>query len=194
LTYNCRNSKTSQKISQQPGKPSQQENITGSIPANSSVLKIMATASTELRPFLSFCSDLYLCKLPPTCLHFQCIDCDPAYIFWSIFTALTPTLFYFSIWELGIAGHELALLSTFSPLLLSISSLSFWAHTRGGLTMIQLFSFSGLAAYILHRPIHRLFAVAFSSAATVLSQAVRWRQDAYYQSIRKYSVRFSTIN
>jgi len=112
----------------------------------------------------------------------------PAYIFWSVFTSLIPTLFYFSVWELGIAGHELALLSTLSPILLSISPLLSWACSRGGLTTLHLLSFFGLAAYALNTPIHRLFIVAFATAALTIQQVVEWagvgESDVGYQGIR----------
>src|SRR5260221_5946430 len=44
-----------------------------------------------------------------------------AYVFWSLFTALIPSLFYFSVWQLSIAGSELALFSVVSPALLSLA-------------------------------------------------------------------------
>ncbi|THV03171.1 hypothetical protein K435DRAFT_748130 [Dendrothele bispora CBS 962.96] len=147
-------------------KPNKTTSVVADASATTSATPVIPDMLKELGPYTSFCSDLYL-----------------AYIFWSIFTALTPTLFYFSIWELGIAGHELALLSTLAPILLLSPFFSSWAHTRGGLTTLHLFSFSGLAAYALEKPIHRLLVVGFANLAVVLSQVVKWRQDAQYESI-----------
>ncbi|KAJ4487416.1 Frag1/DRAM/Sfk1 family-domain-containing protein [Lentinula lateritia] len=118
------------------------------------------------RPYVSFTSDLYL-----------------SYIFWSIFTSLIPTLFYFSVWELAIAGSELALFSTLSPIWLSIPTILNWAHTRGGQTIMRLLSFSGVAAYILQSPLHRLFLVAFATSAAMIPQVVSWADNPGYQSI-----------
>lgn len=107
-----------------------------------------------------------------------------AYVFWSIFTSLIPTLFYFSVWELGIAGHELALLSVLSPILLSIGPLRWWADTRGGLTTLRLLSFIGLGAYALSKPLHRLFVVAPATIIAMLPQTMLWHQnDHHHQSI-----------
>jgi hypothetical protein len=97
-----------------------------------------------------------------------------AYVFWSIFTSLIPTLFYFSVWELGIAGHELALLSTLSPILLGISPIFEWARTQAGRTYLHLLSFSGLAAYALTSPLHRLLLVTYANISAVLRLAVDW--------------------
>lgn len=99
-----------------------------------------------------------------------------------------PTLFYFSVWELAIAGAELALLSTLSPIMLSLPLLFSWARTRGGRTILHLLSFSGLAAYAFDRPIHRLLVVTFATAIVVMRQVVDWTgvdaNDCGYQSIR----------
>jgi hypothetical protein len=97
-----------------------------------------------------------------------------AYIFWSILTSLIPTLFYFSIWELGIAGHELALLSTLSPAVLGFSPILTWTETRSGRSSLQFMSFSALAAYAFHSPLVRLFMVSFGSICAVLRQVMDW--------------------
>lgn len=106
-----------------------------------------------------------------------------AYIFWSIFTSLIPTLFYFSVWELAIAGSELALFSTLSPIWLSIPTILNWAHTRGGQTIMRLLSFTGVAAYVLQSPLHRLFLVAFATSVAMIPQVVTWADNPGYQSI-----------
>jgi hypothetical protein len=113
-----------------------------------------------------------------------------AYIFWSIFTSLVPTLFYFSVWELGIAGHELALLTTLSPMLLMSPTILSWARSRKGKVALQALSFSGLAAYLLDKPIHRLLVVALATFCAVLRQSADWAavdaSEAGYQALRKF--------
>ncbi|KAF8638712.1 hypothetical protein AX17_002007 [Amanita inopinata Kibby_2008] len=119
---------------------------------------------------VSFMSDVYL-----------------SYVFWSIFTALIPTLFYFSVWELGIAGQELALVSTLTPIFLSITPLLNMLRTTRGLAMLHLLSFSGLLAYALDKPLHRLFIVSFATAVSMLLQVIDWSglsgSDIGYQAI-----------
>ncbi|KAJ3734145.1 hypothetical protein DFJ43DRAFT_1170983 [Lentinula guzmanii] len=106
-----------------------------------------------------------------------------SYIFWSVFTSLIPTLFYFSVWELAIAGSELALFSTLSPIWLSIPPVLNWVRTRSGQATMHLLSFIGVGAYILQSPLHRLFLVAFATSAAMIPQVVTWADDPAYQSI-----------
>ncbi|EGN98994.1 hypothetical protein SERLA73DRAFT_54796 [Serpula lacrymans var. lacrymans S7.3] len=87
-----------------------------------------------------------------------------AYIFWSIFTSLIPTIFYFSVWELAISGPELALLATLSPVLLGIAPLHAWASTLKGRVVLHILSLIGIGAYALHKPLHRLYAVTFANS------------------------------
>ncbi|TFY58461.1 hypothetical protein EVJ58_g6408 [Rhodofomes roseus] len=108
-----------------------------------------ATVVHRLSLVKHFVSDMYL-----------------SYIYWSIYTSLTPTLFYFSVWELGIAGHELSLLSTLSPILLGIPPFAEWCP------------------YKLESPLHRLFVVAFATSVVNIGAAVDWTgPDASYQTI-----------
>lgn len=114
-------------------------------------------ASTDGRLLLSYVSDIYL-----------------SYVFWSIFTALIPTFFYFSVWELGIAGQELALLTTLSPLFLCNASLRNVLRTKEGLLALHILSFSGLLAYALDSPLHRLFVVSFANAVIMIRHVLDW--------------------
>jgi len=138
----------------------------------------LSLPAKELRPLLTFASDIYLCEHSLSrCTRIRISATSRlllAYIFWSIFTSLIPTLFYFSVWELGIAGHELALLSTLSPVLLSSSHVLSWSRSRGGRTVLHALSFSGLAAYALKDPLHRLFVVSFANICGTLGQTVDW--------------------
>jgi hypothetical protein len=127
-----------------------------------------------------------------------------AYIFWTLFTALIPTLFYFSVWELGIAGHELALLSLLAPALLAMRAISPYTYifgsdssspftssstltspplpprlfhlalTRKMQTYLQLGSLLGLAAYIIPSPTARLALVATANALAAVRMALLW--------------------
>ncbi|KAF9814424.1 hypothetical protein IEO21_05088 [Rhodonia placenta] len=107
-----------------------------------------------------------------------------AFIYWSILTSLTPSLFYFSVWALEIAGQELSLLSTVSPILLGISPFSEWCRTRSGRTILHVLSLTGLAAYVLSSPLQRLCVVAFAVAAANIGIAVDWTSgEASYDGI-----------
>ncbi|CDO76509.1 hypothetical protein BN946_scf184361.g8 [Trametes cinnabarina] len=97
--------------------------------ASTSQVKPSSSLIDRARPSIAFVNDVYL-----------------SYIFWSVYTALAPTLFYFSVWELGISGQELALLSMLSPILLGIPPLRSWAKTREGRVVLHGLSLIGLAA------------------------------------------------
>jgi hypothetical protein len=95
------------------------------------------------------------------------------------------------VWELGIAGQELTLISTLSPLLLAIPLIHAWARTKPGVITLHLLSFTGLGAYALEKPIHRLFVVTFACVFSGIRQAVDWSGESYgnpgpgYQGIRE---------
>ncbi|KAI0788033.1 Frag1/DRAM/Sfk1 family-domain-containing protein [Fomes fomentarius] len=114
----------------------------------------------RVRPSISFTSDLYL-----------------SYIYWSVYTALAPTLFYFSVWELGIAGQEFALLTTLCPIFLVIPPFKEWAYTREGRTILHGLSLVGLLAYVSDSPLVRLLLVAFANCAASIGAAVQWFGD-----------------
>ncbi|TBU27075.1 Frag1/DRAM/Sfk1 family-domain-containing protein [Dichomitus squalens] len=120
-----------------------------------------ATATQSLyscaQPTVSFVSDVYL-----------------SYMFWSVFTALTPTLFYFSIWQLGISGQELALLSSLSPLLLGIPPFKGWAYSREGRTTLHVLTLVGLASYLSSSPMTRLLLVSFANSAATVGATAVW--------------------
>ena len=108
-----------------------------------------------------------------------------AFVFWSLFTSLIPTLFYFSVWQLSIAGSELALFSVVSPVLLAVtthtpsgpsrpSTLLDFAKTRRGQVVLQTVSLLGIAAYVVPSPLGRLLLVAVANIAGMLKQAPLW--------------------
>ncbi|KAG6336366.1 hypothetical protein ID866_2723 [Astraeus odoratus] len=118
----------------------------------------------DTRRILSFIADVYF-----------------SYLFWSIVTSLLTTLFYFSVWELGLSGAEAAAFMYLSPALLGISPLRRWAISRWGRVTLRIFSLAGLAAYKLDSPLTRLYAVAGANLSVLVSQASDWMtcHDAY---------------
>ncbi|KAF5392189.1 hypothetical protein D9757_001378 [Collybiopsis confluens] len=151
------------------GSPPRQEKVESSMNNASRSQSQQSTLGNVFRcyrPYISFTSDLYL-----------------SYFFWSIFTSLIPTLFYFSVWELAIAGSELALFSTLSPLLLSIPPVLAWARTRGGQATFQFLSFAAVGAYIIEKPLHRLLIVAPATSAAMIPRVITWMDNPSYQSL-----------
>lgn len=89
-------------------------------------------------------------------------------------TSLLTTLFYFSVWELGLSGAEAAVFIYLSPALLGIAPIRNWALTRWGRVTLRLLSLIGLAAYKIDGPLERLWAVIAANVAVFLTQAADW--------------------
>ncbi|TCD63760.1 hypothetical protein EIP91_004975 [Steccherinum ochraceum] len=123
----------------------------------------------SLAPVVNFLCDVYL-----------------AYVNWSVFTSLTPTLFYFSVWTLGIAGHEFSLLSILSPLFLRNPQVLDVCCSRPGRTILYVLTIAGIVAYASNSPLVRLLAVMLANSALSIGFAVDWSApaaSASYQSI-----------
>ncbi|KAJ2926820.1 hypothetical protein H1R20_g10260, partial [Candolleomyces eurysporus] len=122
------------------------------------------------RAALSFVSDLYR-----------------SYVFWSLFTALIPTLFYFSIWELGIAGQEFTLLTLLTPFFLPTTPFFLPANAETGIktwfqmlrskkgqTIASLVQYAALGAWTSDSPVVRLGIVGLSCATMIQREVVLW--------------------
>ncbi|KAJ9092428.1 hypothetical protein QFC21_006810 [Naganishia friedmannii] len=84
--------------------------------------------------------------------------------YWTIFTDLGLTLFYFSVWELALSGSELALLATLSPYLLCIPLISRFATSRRGQNVLRAaVLLAGMGAWALPGPTSKLFVIAFAN-------------------------------
>ena len=122
-----------------------------------------------------------------------------AFVSWTLFTALIPSLFYFSVWKLGIAGHELAFAAVLSPALLSVKFGSLYdyvfgsasekstkppapvkpqllalASTPRGQVILRLVSLLGLVAYIIPSPGDRLACIFIAAGAEMMRAVVSW--------------------
>ena len=152
--------------------------------------KVDPGASTICREqpvrLISFLSDLYLCECSSVSQP-QLLISALACIFWSVFTSLTPTLFYFSVWKLAIAGPEASLLCTLSPALLGIPSVHLILTSRRGRIASHLLSLIGLAAYRFDDPLHRLWLVNIANVFACALAAVEWSgTDSFYRGIGQF--------
>jgi len=123
-------------------------------------------------------------------------SCPAAYIFWSIFTSLVPTLFYFSVWKLAIAGHEFTLLVTLSPVIFAIRPVFRWMKTKGGQAVGHAMSMVAVAAVTLKGPGARLAAVTPAVGMGVLRAAAEWSgedADMGYRGVGEYSSVLSVV-
>lgn len=137
-------------------------------------IRFQSITFQDLRTVLSYISDVYLGKNHLKHYVFYVNYLRIAFVFWSIYTSLLPSLFYFSVWKLGIAGAELALLTILSPGVLGISVFKSWAASRSGRTILHALSLIGLLAYKFTAPFERLLCVAFANVIVCIGCVVDW--------------------
>ncbi|CAE6515195.1 unnamed protein product [Rhizoctonia solani] len=125
-------------------------------------------------PTVTYAADLYL-----------------SYCSWSVYTSLAITLFYFNIWELGVTGSELAIISTLTPFWLGIKSFRESATSRTGQVAIRACVLLGMAAYATDEPLGRLFIVAFANMALGIDWAINWSGLSDRVSPRDHSFTFA---
>ncbi|CAE6456415.1 unnamed protein product [Rhizoctonia solani] len=113
--------------------------------------------SLVFSPVATYATDLYL-----------------SYCSWSVYTSLAITLFYFNIWELGVTGSELAVISTLTPFWLGIRSFRESVASHTGQTVTRACVILGMAAYTINEPLGRLFIVAFANMALGIDWAITW--------------------
>ncbi|CCO30822.1 Protein cwh43 [Rhizoctonia solani AG-1 IB] len=113
--------------------------------------------SVAFSPAATFAADLYL-----------------SYCSWSVYTSLAISLFYFNIWELGVTGSELAVISTLTPFWLGIRSFRESVASHTGQVVTRACMILGMAAYATDEPLGRLFVVAFANMALGIDWAITW--------------------
>jgi hypothetical protein len=110
-----------------------------------------------------------------------------AYIYWTVYTSLVPSFFYYSVWQLGVAGQEITLLTTLSPILLSIPPIKNWAEARNGRMSLQIGGLVGIASYVIRFPSARMLCVGVSNACSSMVKASDWSKpdSAAYEGLRE---------
>lgn len=141
--------------------------------------------------------------------------------YWTIFTDLALSLFYFSVWELGtrllsfrrphttnpavfrlpsaLSGSELALLATITPYILTHPRFSRLATSRTGQTALRTTAVAlGMSAYALPGPASRLVGVSLANAGLWMAQSaglvrVGGSVDAEGEALRAYFPYLTTL-
>jgi len=101
-----------------------------------------------------------------------------AYIWWSVFTILVPSLFYFSVWQLAIAGQEISITATLSPILLGSPSIFPVLESQKGRIWLQGLCLFGLSGYIIEFPLLRLLVVTIANVSGSLLKALEWSKPS----------------
>ncbi|CAE6426794.1 unnamed protein product [Rhizoctonia solani] len=130
--------------------------------------------SLVFSPVVTYMADLYL-----------------SYCSWSVYTSLAITLFYFNIWELGVTGSELAVISTLTPIWLGIRSFRESVASHTGQVVTRACVILGMAAYAIDEPLGRLFIVAFANMALGIDWAITWSGLSNHVSPRDNSLIFA---
>jgi hypothetical protein len=118
-------------------------------------------------------------------MHARLLIGTVAYIYWTMLTSLAPSFFYYSVWQLGVAGQEVTLLTTLSPILLAIPPIREWACTQSGRASLWMGGLLGVACYISDFPIVRMLCVGLSNACLSMAKASDWSrtEDAAYEGL-----------
>ncbi|KAG8715383.1 hypothetical protein FRC11_004427 [Ceratobasidium sp. 423] len=133
----------------------QEKKINGSMANTTSLGRPGLVKSLFFSPVATYAADLYL-----------------SYCSWSVYTSLVIALFYFNIWELGVTGSELAVISTLTPFWLGIKSFRESVSSHTGQTVTRACVILGMAAYATDEPLGRLFIVAFANMALGIDWAI----------------------
>ncbi|KAH9810470.1 hypothetical protein DFH28DRAFT_1085703 [Melampsora americana] len=75
--------------------------------------------------------------------------CFTGFVFWTTLTALGPTIFYFSVWSMGLDGMEVLLFSTLAPFLLCLPILRTLLLRLS--PILQLLSLLSIGSYLVDR-------------------------------------------
>ncbi|KAF2685590.1 calcofluor white hypersensitive protein [Lentithecium fluviatile CBS 122367] len=96
-------------------------------------------------------------------------DVYNGFVFWSMLTSLGVSVWYFPLWYMGISGYEVLIMCTLSPVFLGIRPIRLFVVRN--IRICHLLSLSGLMAYLIKHPAHRLYSVAFGLSMACISWA-----------------------
>ncbi|KAI9754884.1 MAG: hypothetical protein M1815_005383 [Lichina confinis] len=99
-------------------------------------------------------------------------DVYNGYVFWSILTSLGLSVWYFPLWNMGLSGYEVLIMSSMSPFFLQIPQVRSLAVKNQ--RAVYLLSLTGLLAYLIPSPSFRLFTVAFAVFMSCISWVSTW--------------------
>ena len=100
--------------------------------------------------------------------------CVAGFLWWSVFEALFPMLWFFPLCALQVSGYEPIILLSLSPLL------SLWAPLRQALAtppallMLRLLTLVGVASYQSPTPLARLVVLAVGNSFGLLAFISMW--------------------
>ncbi|KAG0152416.1 hypothetical protein CROQUDRAFT_55760 [Cronartium quercuum f. sp. fusiforme G11] len=85
--------------------------------------------------------------LDPSHTRLFCADLYLGFVFWTTLTALGPTIFYFSVWSMGLDGMEVLLFVTLAPFLLCLPLLRTFLFKL--VPLLRLLSLLSVGSYVI---------------------------------------------
>ncbi|KAH3684004.1 hypothetical protein WICPIJ_005027 [Wickerhamomyces pijperi] len=113
-----------------------------------------------------------------------------SFIFWSVATSLPLVIWYFPLWNMGISGFELTILSYLSPVFLLIKPIRKFYTKTPQFTRILTVAF-GVGSYLVEDPNARLLFISFGVIFGFLSYSNELLSNVNSPNrLRLYSVTF----
>ncbi|CAH7687147.1 Frag1/DRAM/Sfk1 family-domain-containing protein [Phakopsora pachyrhizi] len=125
------------------------------------------------------------------CLNGTCLF---GFIFWTTLTALGPTIFYFSVWSMGLDGQEVLLFATLSPFLICLPL--FRQLILRTLPLLRFLTLLSIGSYMVDRglfyddPVLRLQLTAASLAICTILHVVQMFDSTNYKDLKRQIVAF----
>ena len=92
------------------------------------------------------------------------------YIFWSVYQGLVPSIWFYSMFALGISGYELFALVLLSPFLVGIPGMLSVIQNRWGRVVCRLITIGSLAGFQAPTILTRLILVSIGNFFLLLDQ------------------------
>mgnify|MGYP001761897066 FL=1 len=131
-------------------------------------------------------------------LLFLASQISAAFLLWTSTTVLISMIFYFSVYNMGVGGQEVLIMSqmfgvallAFTPLLRLFAP----RRTDGALGpvsprkvgMLWLLCVASLASYLIRSPDVRLFCMAFANAVVAIASALQWTQASEHGALNEH--------
>ena len=111
--------------------------------------------------------------------HFICIF--SGYIFWSLFQAIGPMIWFYPLNELEISGYESFVVALFSPALAGIPAVRRALNNRWVVAVLRLLTLASLSSFQMSTTLHRLIVLAFGCFVMMLVFTASFWSGSQYQ-------------